>query len=67
MGSTDSLGKRLRDVRERMVLTQAELAALLGVPERTLQAYEAGALTPRPKRHRELLAWLAEAEEGAAA
>jgi DNA-binding transcriptional regulator YiaG len=50
-----------------MVLTQAELAALLGVPERTLQAYEAGALTPRPKRHRELLAWLAEAEEGAAA
>jgi len=36
----------LRDWRERERLTQIELAALLGVPQGTLSAWETGAIVP---------------------
>lgn len=62
----NELGDRIREVRERRILTQEEAAAELGIAPRSLQAYEAGTATPRPARRRQLLAWLDEHEAAAA-
>ncbi len=62
-----SLGGRVRRVRERRILSQAEAAAELGFTVRSLQAYEAGRVVPRQARRRAILAWLAEHEGKAAA
>jgi len=52
------IGEALRDYRDRHVLTQVELAAQLGIPLRSLQDYEAGAM-PRQARRRQIIAFLA--------
>lgn len=57
-----SLGERIRETRERRILTQEEVAAELGIHPRSLQAYEADQATPRQARRRAILAWLAEHE-----
>ena len=62
----DDLGRRLRDYRERHVLTQAELAAKLKIPPRSLQDYESGLSLPRQARRRKILAFLAREMERAA-
>jgi transcriptional regulator with XRE-family HTH domain len=54
-------GERVREARERRLLTQEEAAAQIGVAPRTLQNWEAGAVTPRVKHQRAILAWLEEA------
>lgn len=61
------LGERIVRVRERLSMTQEELAADLGVSLRSLQAYEAGTATPRPPRRRQLLAWIEAHEQEVAA
>lgn len=61
------LGDRIRETRERRIITQEEAAAELGIPTRSLQAYEAGKATPRAARRRELLAWLEQHEAAAVA
>jgi len=61
-----SLGARLRAARDRLALSQKELAAILGCSERSLQDYEAGAAFPRPALRRTIVAFLAEHEEAAA-
>jgi cytoskeletal protein RodZ len=53
-----TFGQRIKEARERQVLTQDELARKLRIPVRSLQAYEADAATPRPARRRAILAWL---------
>ena len=63
---TSELGDRIREVRERRVLTQEEAATELGFPTRSLQAYEAKKATPRQARRRRILDWLSRHEEVAA-
>jgi transcriptional regulator with XRE-family HTH domain len=55
-GETPSwtLTDRLRKAREHGVLQQAQLAALTGISERSIQNYEAGRTTPRRPQ---LIAW----------
>jgi DNA-binding transcriptional regulator YiaG len=59
------LAERLRDARERAMLTQVELAQQLNVSPRTVQNWEAG-IVPQPK-HRRVLAAFIEASEAKAA
>ena len=61
-----TLGDRIRNVRETRVLTQEEAAHELGFPARSLQAYEANQATPRQARRRRILDWLAQHEMAAA-
>jgi transcriptional regulator with XRE-family HTH domain len=61
--STDiaaDLGARLLSIRLAASLTQEEVAAEIGVPVRSYQDYEAGKAWPRPKRRRQILAWIAQ-------
>jgi DNA-binding transcriptional regulator YiaG len=55
------LGLRLRKARHAKILTQAELARMFDVSERTVQGWEAGTAFPQPRHRRLLLAWLGEA------
>ena len=50
----EDLGRRLRDHRERLNLSQRELAQRLGVSVRAIQTWESGKAIPLP-RHRRLL------------
>lgn len=59
------LGKRLKKTRDAVSLSQKELAAHLGVSERTLQGWEAGTAFPQPRHRRAVLAFLAEAKAAA--
>ena len=62
-----SLGEQIRAARERLTLSQKELAAMLGCSERSIQDYEAGKdVMPRPALRRRIYAWLAENAEQAA-
>lgn len=61
-GVEQALGERIRQARDRAVLTQPELAEKLGISWRSLQDYELGNATPRAKRRRAILAWLEEQE-----
>jgi ribosome-binding protein aMBF1 (putative translation factor) len=58
-----TLGARIREARERRILTQAELANELGVHVRSIQDYEADRATPRQALRRRILSWLADAEQ----
>jgi len=51
----DDLGKRIREHRTRLNLSQIETAARLGVSERTIQNWESGLSFPWP-RHRRVIA-----------
>lgn len=62
----NELGRRIREERERRVLTQEEAARELGINARSLQAYEAGKALPRQARRRAILAWLGDLQERAA-
>lgn len=55
---TDDLARRLRERRDVLHLTQKEAAKRLGVSERTLQSWEAGAAFPWAKHRRKLEAFL---------
>jgi transcriptional regulator with XRE-family HTH domain len=48
------LGERLREARERLGLTQAQLGALLHVSGPTITRYETGVNKPNPETLREL-------------
>ena len=63
--TTRSLAFRLRDARTTAILSQAELAAILGVSRRAIQTWEAGT-QPLPRHHRALLDFIAEHETAAA-
>lgn len=39
------LGRRLRELRERLCMTQAQLGGALGITDRTIKNYEAGTST----------------------
>ena len=56
----------LREQRDLLVLTQAELAEQLGVSVRAIQAYEAGEAFPRAARRRKIAAFFADQQKGAA-
>lgn len=56
----DDLGKRIRERRDGLQLTQREAAKRLGVSERTLQNWEAGAAFPRRRHLRALDRFLAD-------
>lgn len=60
------LGTRIKEARERRILTQAEAAAELGIHVRSIQDYEAGKAKPRQALRRRILAWLAENEQAVA-
>lgn len=62
---TLGLAEQLRAARQAAVLSQIELAARLGVSERTLQSWEAGTV-PQPRHRRAVLAFIAEQEATAA-
>jgi DNA-binding transcriptional regulator YiaG len=49
-------GLTIREARDALNLTQAELADEIGVSSRTVQNWEAGKV-PRPKQRRALLAF----------
>jgi len=55
---TDDLAAEIRRARLRANLSQAELARRLGVAERTLQNWEAGASFPWPRHRRKLAKFL---------
>jgi len=55
----------IRAARERLDLTQVELAERLGVSPRSVQGWEAGRM-PQAKHRRALADFLSEAEEKAA-
>jgi DNA-binding transcriptional regulator YiaG len=57
---TDDLGKRIKEHRMRLDLSQREAAERLGISERTLQNWEAGTTFPWPKHRRVLKRFLAE-------
>lgn len=57
--------EEIRRAREERMLTQEEAAEQIGVAPRTLQNWEAGAVKPRAKHQRALVAWL-ERNEAAA-
>jgi len=57
LGGHESLAQRLRDARDAVALSQAELAQRFGVSARTLQYWEAGKV-PHPKKRREVLEFL---------
>lgn len=48
-GMADQLGDRIRSARERAGLTQAELAAKVGVARETVGNWETGVSSPRNK------------------
>lgn len=50
---TQDLSNRIREARQRANLSQREMAALLGVSERTLQGWEYGVI-PQPRHRRRL-------------
>lgn len=56
-GANGSLSQRIRDARDAVALSQAELAQRLGVSARTVQYWESGKV-PHPKNRRELLEFL---------
>jgi transcriptional regulator with XRE-family HTH domain len=56
-----SLGERVREARTERLVTQEEAALQIGVAPRTLQNWEAGAVTPRAKHQRKILEWLGDA------
>jgi transcriptional regulator with XRE-family HTH domain len=43
----EEFGRRMRAARERIGLTQAEAADLVGIPQPRIQEYEAGQHVPR--------------------
>lgn len=51
------LAKRLREAREAVSLSQAELADRFGVSPRTVQYWEAGNV-PRPAKRRKVLEFI---------
>lgn len=51
------LPERLREARERAMLTQVELARLLSVSPRSVQNWESG-IAPQPKHRRALAEFL---------
>jgi transcriptional regulator with XRE-family HTH domain len=53
-----TMGDRLRELRRRRVVTQAELAAGAGVSVATIRRIEAGAAVPHPRTVRKLAAAL---------
>ena len=63
---SEELGRRIREIRVRLVLTQEEAAVELGINPCSLQVYEVGKALPRPARRRAILAWLVEHERTAA-
>lgn len=66
MLSEERLGERIKRVRERRSLTQAEAAEELGIHPRSVQDYERGAADPRPgPKRRRILEWLAVHEAAA--
>ena len=60
-------GAELRTARLRHCLTQAQLAARLGVTQQTIHRWEAGKVTPRPPAMARLQAALGRDTERAAA
>jgi transcriptional regulator with XRE-family HTH domain len=67
-----SFASRIREAREKASLSQAELAAELGVTTRAVQTWETGTRTPRPRLLRALavvterpVAWFFEGEQAA--
>lgn len=56
------LGALIKEARDRRDLTQAELAAELGVSVRTLQNWEGGK-TPRAEQRRHLRRWLSDSDD----
>jgi DNA-binding transcriptional regulator YiaG len=56
----DSLADELKEARDRVALSQVELALKLGVSARTIQGWEAGRI-PQPKHRRAVLEFLKEA------
>ena len=48
------LGERLRALRRRNALSQAELAERAGVSEKTIQLAESGQVNPHPRTIRKL-------------
>ena len=54
---SETFAKRLRDARDAVSLSQAELADRFGVSPRTVQYWEAGNV-PRPKKRREVLEFI---------
>lgn len=61
-----SFGEWLREQRDRVPLTQEELADKLGISVRALQTYEAGSHLPRPARRRAIVAYFTPNGEQAA-
>ena len=55
---SQALAQRIVTARHRAGITQLELAAELGVTERTVQAWESGKVVPRPKHRRLILAFV---------
>ena len=53
-----TIGHKLRATRLERHMSQEEVADELGVPRRSYVAYEGGKNLPRPKRLRQLLAYL---------
>ncbi len=49
-----AFGERLREWRRRRLLSQQELAKLLGVRYQTVQRWEGGAALPQPASRRKL-------------
>lgn len=43
---SEELKRKLKEVRERLGLSQSQMAAKLGVPKRTLQSWENDQRTP---------------------
>lgn len=53
-----NLARRIAEARRDAGLTQADLAATMGVSEKAVQTWEQGTFTPRPKRLHALAAAL---------
>ena len=64
--STPTLADRIVAARERELISQVELAELLGVATRSVQSWEAGARPKAYKSRRALEQWLRKVEAGAA-
>jgi len=56
----ESLADEIRNARDKVSLSQVELALKIGVSPRTVQGWEAGRI-PQPKHRRAVLEFLKEA------
>lgn len=62
-----TLARRLVRARLKAILSQAEVAEQLGVSVRTVQNWEAGLTPKNAAKHRALMAFISEIENGQAA